>query len=567
MRRIAAPLLAAVAIGASAGADAAEVELRAPPEIRAFLAPYLPEAPAAPAALDETRRRLQRELPEWLATEGYFSPRIDFPAADGGLVVAIEPGPRTVVADVEISIAGPLPAGRREALLRSWSLPAGKPFRQADWNAAKQGVLQDLLAVGHAGARLANSLADIDPEGRRARLYLEYDAGPPYRFGELRVEGLERYTPELVERYNAGVHPGEAYRADRVTALQRALQATPYFSSVQIDIERGGEPGADGSVTAPVHVLVRERTPHRLAVGTGLSSNTGARVELGYRSADFLGRAWELNSGLRLEQKRQTAYADVYLPPDRLRYRDSFGALVEHSDIQGLATERLALGAQRLQQRGSLEMRLSLNWQQERRRPEGGEATTNRALVPDSQWTWRRVDSLIEPRNGIVLQARLGGGARAALSDRDFVRLYGRYQQFFPLSRRNVLTLRGELGYTLADSRQGIPQDYLFRAGGTGSVRGYAYQSLGVREGDAVVGGRHLATASLELTHWVNERWGVAAFFDAGDAADSRADFRLARGYGLGARWQSPAGPIAVDFAYGERVRRPQLHFSLAIPF
>ena len=44
-------------------------------------------------------------------------------------------------------------------------------------------------------------------------------------------------------------------------------------------------------------------------------------------------------------------------------------------------------------------------------------------------------------------------------------------------------------------------------------------------------------------------------------------DVRLAVGYGLGARWRSPAGPIGVDLAYGQRTGDIHLHFSLAIPF
>jgi translocation and assembly module TamA len=127
--------------------------------------------------------------------------------------------------------------------------------------------------------------------------------------------------------------------------------------------------------------------------------------------------------------------------------------------------------------------------------------------------------------------------------------------------------LRGEAGWTLADSRFGIPQDYLFRTGGTGSVRGYDYLSLGVPEGSAIVGGRYMATASVEYTHWFSHDWGAAAFVDAGDAVDSLADVRLAVGYGFGARWRSPAGPIAIDLAYGERTGNFNLHFSLAIPF
>jgi translocation and assembly module TamA len=48
-----------------------------------------------------------------------------------------------------------------------------------------------------------------------------------------------------------------------------------------------------------------------------------------------------------------------------------------------------------------------------------------------------------------------------------------------------VVILRAEGGYVIAPDDAGIPEDFLFRAGGTGSVggvRGYAYQSLGIAQ-------------------------------------------------------------------------------------
>ena len=187
--------------------------------------------------------------------------------------------------------------------------------------------------------------------------------------------------------------------------------------------------------------------------------------------------------------------------------------------------------------------------------------------MPNVAWTWRRVDNPLATRDGIVLHGQIGGAAKAVLSDQDFIRLLGRYQQFFPVSQRDTLMLSGEVGYTIADSRNGIPQEYLFRTGGTGSVRGYSYQSLGVSEGSAIVGGRYMANATVEYTHWLDETWGIAAFVDAGNAVDDLSKVDLAYGYGLGARWRTVAGPIAVDLAYGEQSETIQLHFSLAIPF
>jgi translocation and assembly module TamA len=540
-----------------------QVSINAPAGLAGKITPYLRDNNSAQGS-----KKLAGEI---LATEGYFSPSYELLEANGEAgrgSLKIDPGPRTLIDRVDLAVDGPIDPKSRQALIDDWRLPVGQPFRQADWNSAKQQLLGELLAVEYASARLLDSQAEIDLEKHQAALSAHYDSGPRYRFGPLQIDGLARYSPELIARYNHSVLPGEPYQAESLTRLVSNLQASPYFASVQAELDLASAQVADdGTAVAPVHLRVRERPAHRAAFGAGFSSNTGARVEANYKTPDLFGQAWALDSGLRLEQKRQTLYGDVFLPPDARQRRHSIGAMSESSDIEKLKIDRYALGVQSVQQRGSVEQRLSLNWQHERRTPEGAEAVTSRALVPNITWTWRQVDHVLDPRAGHILQLSLGGGAKAALSDQNFLRLHGRWQHYLPLGQRDTLALRAELGRTVADSRLRIPQDYLFRTGGTGSVRGYGYQSLGIKEGEATVGGRYLAVGSVEYTHWLDNDWGIAAFVDAGDAVDALREAKLAVGYGLGVRWRSPAGPIAADLAYGERERRVQLHFSLAIPF
>lgn len=545
-------------------APAGEIDLRAPAEITNLLTPFLPDE-AAPGAGGQAR--LQRLVGEILSTEGYFSPQIEFSEVDGVVRISVDPGPRTVIAAVDVAVDGPLAARTRQELIAGWTLQVGQPFRQQDWNSAKQQVLSRLLAENHAGARLMDSQATIDPATREARLMARYDSGPAFRFGELRIEGLERYAPSLVERHNRSVRPGAPYREADLIALQTALQSTPQFRSVLVSIDRDTPPDADGVVTAPVTVRLSERPAHRLSFGAGISSNTGARVETVFQTADLFGQAWGLNTGLRIEQKKQTAFADIIFPPDAAQRRNSVGVMAQATDIQGLRTERIAIGGQQAWTRGEVETRLSLTWQDERLEPDGAPDSINRALVPNAAWTWRHVDDPFNTRDGIVLQGQVGAASKAILSTQNFIRLYGRFQQFFPVGERDTVTLRGEIGYTIAPSRDGIPQEYVFRTGGTNTVRGYSFESLGVKDGSAIVGGRYMTTLSTEYTHWLDPRWGIAAFVDAGNAVDDLTDVSLAVGYGLGARWRTPAGPIAVDVAYGQRSESVQLHFSLAIPF
>ncbi|MEI6321356.1 MAG: BamA/TamA family outer membrane protein, partial [Pseudomonadota bacterium] len=109
---------------------------------------------------------------------------------------------------------------------------------------------------------------------------------------------------------------------------------------------------------------------------------------------------------------------------------------------------------------------------------------------------------------------------------------------------------------------------FMFRTGGDTSIRGYAFESIGVTRGAATVGGRLYALASIEAVHWVTDTWGVAAFYDAGNAADRVSDMKpLAQGAGVGARLRTPLGPLRIDLAYGERIRAFRLHLSLGVIF
>ncbi len=86
-------------------------------------------------------------------------------------------------------------------------------------------------------------------------------------------------------------------------------------------------------------------------------------------------------------------------------------------------------------------------------------------------------------------------------------------------------------------------------------------------QGDAVVGGRRYAVAGAEYTHWFGESWGIAGFVDAGNAWDDTTLFKAVLGYGFGARFRTPIGPIRADLAYGQEVHSLRLHFSVGYTF
>jgi translocation and assembly module TamA len=403
----------------------------------------------------------------------------------------------------------------------------------------------------------------------------------------------------LIDRYN-DLYVGERYSQQRLLEFQRALQNAPYFSSVLVDIDldskfdptepaRSSAPEPSATpISVPVRVRVTEAQTKRLSLSAGFSSNSGGRGEIIYRDANILDRGWLLAIGLHADRIGQLGYADINLPITSKGYRDSFGVLAERSRNQGLTTNRQGAGIARLQNRGIIETRLSLAFQREQRDLEqntsSNAAPVNNAprdaLALNYSWTWRNVDNVLDPRSGQVINAQIGGGAKALLSDQNFVRGIFKIQQYWTVFKRDLLTFRLEGGITAAESRVGVPEEFLFRAGGAQSIRGYSYQSIGVSEGNATVGGRYLVAGTAEYVHWLGApttgpsnaqslpKWGVAVFYDVGRANDSPKDlFPLLSGAGVGARWRSPAGPLALDLAYSVRDKKVRPVFSISIAF
>ena len=536
-----------------------------------------PEADEA----DEERelRRVERAVLEVLATEGYFEPMLRFEpvtSPDAGsaryrLIVAL--GRRTNVGALDLQFAGALNEPRfndRAASLRAtWPLPAGVPFRSPQWETAKTQLLAAVQARDFAGARLVDSIAKVNADDATAALTVEIDSGPAYTVGELQITGLTRYDPKLVQRYNP-FRVGEPYDRAKLIEFQQALEETPFFSSVLASLQL--DPAHPDN--APLRLQVRESRTKRVSAGVGVGSDTGAHLELAYRQTLTFGRPYALQTGARIDQNGGFGYVDLLLPPKPNGARDSIGALYEDSDIEDLEVKRWSVGASRGQLRGPrtarhIETKLGVNFEHEERKTPLDPLIELDTLSTTYTWIRRDVDSIVNPRRGNVIELEGTVGASIDL-DKAFLRGYSRISQYVPIGQRDVLILRGELGAVEVDTADVVPTRFLFRTGGSTTMRGYDYESLGVQSGGATVGGRALALASVEYVHWLQRwggNWGIAGFVDVGDAADSFKDLDPAVGIGLGVRWRTVAGPLAIDVAYGERERQFRLHFSVAIAF
>ena len=588
---------------AKAAAPAPEVTLyeltvEAPGPLRALLLQYLDlarfqKAPASEAITSAEVDRLAAVAPAQaralLETEGYFDADVKIARAPGPasvprLTLKVVPGPRVLVDHVSIDAATPLlpreptrdePAADRLARLRrTWLLRAGQPFRQADWNDAKNAALAELRADGYPLAAWQSTRARVDAAAHTAGLDLVIEGGALYRLGELSVEGISRYDEQAVRRL-ATFFPGAVYSEKLLLDYQDRLVKSGLFegASVELDVT-GGTPEA-----APVLVKVKELPQQQATFGVGYSANTGPRVSVEHYDRRVFGQPWIAHSKLSFGPDLKSIGTELTSYPLPNLYRNVLSANIEQLLAADETRDSWTVRGGRSQDTTRIDRFYYLELAHAKV-ASAPLVTSSTAASVNYRWLHRDLDNPLAPTDGnaILAQGGIGFGRGSETrsdqpGERDsrspFVRAYARLNAYRPFGGW-LTNARLEAGEVFVKDRIAVPDTVLFRAGGDDSVRGYAYRTLGPSVNGAVVGGRVLLTTSLEAEHKLTDRVPAllgAVFVDSGGAADRWTDFHLSVGYGVGLHYRSPVGPIRLDVAYGQDVKRFRLHLSAGVAF
>jgi translocation and assembly module TamA len=490
------------------------------------------------------------------------------------------PSSRAIVSDVKFSFDGSLQkaAAASETNAASltdkarglWALPVGQAFRQSAWTSAKSASIALLRAEGYPAATWRSTTARINAETQKAELELIADSGPLFRLGELRIEGLQRFDAESVQRLSTFV-AGEPYSEKRLLDFQERLQKSGLFEGSSVELDAN----PDSATAAPVVVRVRELNLQQATIGAGFSANTGPRATLEHIHRRVFGTRWIAKNKFALGPDIQSWSGEFTSHPLEGRYRNLLSGSAERLRSTEELRTSWSARAGRTQDTPRIERLYFAEFQTSKLDNASG-STQSSALSANYHWIWRDLDNVLLPTRGLTanLQAAVGRSFGTSVSDAalsgPFGRAYARVTWYQPLGNHWYATLRGEAGHVQAADGVVLPDTLLFRAGGDESVRGYAFRSLGPKVNNVLFSGKMLLTGSAEIARPISPNYPAfwwAAFVDAGDAANRWSDINVAAGYGVGLRWRSPVGPLRLDVAYGERVRAARLHLSVGIAF
>lgn len=492
------------------------------------------------------------ELPQRLAALAKDKPAV--------VEVAVTTGPQFRLH--QVTIDGNISPEARDKL----ALAPGQPAIAADVLAAQARLLTALQEEGHALAKVDPPQAYLEPDIEGVDVSFKVEPGPRVEIGTITLVGLHRVEEDFVRR-RLLIHSGELYQPSKIEAARQDLTSLGVFSGVAV--RAADHVDAEGRL--PLTFDLQERAKHAIGLTAAYSTDLGGVPKVSWSDRNLFGSAEQLNlsaaaTGLGGDATRGLGYnvTGQFIKPDFLRRDQSLqfdlGALKQ--DLQAYNQTAFTAGT-------SLHRKLSEVWsasvgisaEEERIFQEGAGRTYELVGLPvtlnyDSTG---RANPLLDATHGIRAGVSVTPTQSFGQHIITFALLQGSASTYKDLADfgwteegRSVLALRGLVGTVQGASTIDLPPDQRFYGGGSGTVRGFKYQSIGPIFADGnPVGGISIDSGTVEFRQKLFGDFGAATFMDAGEVNPSGLPFRgtLRVGTGGGLRYYTPIGAIRADIA------------------
>jgi len=480
-----------------------------------------------------------------------------------------------------IDIEGEIPAGFNAHNILG--LRTGQPALAANVLAGGSSLLSALQEQGYAFAKVDAPVAYEAAEAPVLDLSFHVEVGALVNIGEIRIEGLQRIH-ESVLRKRLLLHTGDRFKPSAIDRARKDLLALNVFAQVSVQI--GTQADAGGGV--PITFKIRERLRHAVSVNAAFSSDLGGSGGATWTDRNVFGNAEQLSiaaSVINLGGSDATGSgydtSAKYLIPE-FGHRDQtlqFALTALKQSLQAYdQTSRTASV--------TLARKLSTVWS-----ASAGFSTTDDHIIQggDHNYTLLALplniayDStdlvlpLDDPRHGYRASLSITPTLALGRPSSTFLITQVKAAKYFDLGRlfgedpgRTVLALRALAGQALGAGEFSLPPDQRFYGGGSGTIRGYAYQAVGPlfpappmmtppspatqaaqRLAGFPIGGTAITAGSVELRQRFGAAWGAATFIDAGQVS-AKLQFlpdELRVGFGVGLRFYTPIGPVRADVA------------------
>jgi outer membrane protein insertion porin family len=512
------------------------------------------------------RQKLEEDVERILqlyADHGYVQARVeshdiavDRARARATITIVVVEGPQFKVGPVEITGVSALPLSevQRQVLLKRGEIFSRDKLRQT-----VESIARLYSSIGRASVDVVPEVLQ-NTETRVVNVTLEVNEGPDVFVERINISGNSR-SQEKVLRREIPFAEGDLFTITKLDRARQRLNNLGFFETVRVSTG----PGSDRSKIV-VDIEVVEKPTGQFSIGGGFSSvdNLVGTIDLSERN--FLGRGWEVALKFRgggsvllgslsftepwLFDRPLAAGFDLY---DTRRDFDEYDYESLGGDIR-LSHPFLDYARWFLTYRLSRDTISDLQGEAQISLADEEGTTVTSAISGVLSRDTR--DNVFNPSRGSF--GTLGTDLAGLGGDTRFVKFSGAVANFFPVWLNHVVATRVEAGHVFGYGGQEVPLFERYFGGGPNSIRSFKFRDLSPEDENGVqTGGTTLVLGSAEYIVPLPFNLRLVGFVDIGNVYGFSTPFDLTdirTAVGGGVRWNSPFGPIKVD--YGINVDR-----------
>lgn len=449
-------------------------------------------------------------------------------------------------------------------------LRAEQSIEKGDWYNADEvegliGKLTDAVGV------LGYAFVDIRPRVRRDRKTRTIDVtfviqeGPRVFVEQVKISGNVRTLDKVIRREILLVE-GDAFNTSKLRRTRQRIRNLGFFERVEIENKAGS--ARDKTV---VDVSVKERSTGEISFGAGFSSSSGVLGDASIRERNLLGRGQDLRLGVQVGERQQQidlSFTEPYFLDKNLSA--GFDVFRTSRDLQTESSfDRETLGFA-LRSGYRITEPLTQTWRYTLREDKITDIASDASLAIQEQegafitssigqsLLYDKRDNRLNPTTGYFVElkntvAGLGGDSNYLRNDLSGGKFYQLYDKW-------IVNLGAGAGYIIGLGDDIRIIDRFFLGGKT--LRGFEDSGVGPRDtaaGDAIGGNWfYRATVGLTFPLGLPNEFGVKGrvFTDAGSIGENDSSFStltdtasIRMSIGTGILWDSPFGPVNIDFA------------------
>lgn len=414
--------------------------------------------------------------------------------------------------------------------------------------------------------------------------------GPKTIISSFNIEGEETLDKQLIFR-ETGLKLGEVYSSEKLREAQREVYKHHLFRLALVSIP---DQPKDSTLDLTLKVKELPLRSFRVRVGSGDFDRLDGPLEFNnfwklfrgqstwiYRNIG--GKGSQFSSTIKLSYF-ETFFSSEYLFPYVFNTKSSFriNPFIENriEPAYSITTGGLINSFGYEYNRnltGTLAYEFAINNEYDIANEQNQDITQ---VLPDSVLSYNissfslnvyYANGLSRGKRGWIIQPYIQLSGIFGESDFSFQKFAFDIRKFTELSPKLVLATRIQAGTIYFAKQDSLPADIEFYAGGTSSVRAYKRNTLGPKRAFVIkgekpgvpdqvnfvpIGGKAFLTFNFELRQQLDNMlkgFGIAAFLDGGQVWKSIRtidDRELQYSTGVGIRYETPIGPVRIDFGY-----------------